>query len=559
VYVAAGTYELSATISINGKDIALMGADSATTIIDGKDTYRVISVQNCSADAYIGGFTIRNGRADSGAGMYISQAAVRVYGCVFTNNTTTGSDGAGILNDYSSATITSCTFTNNSSAQHGGGMYNYAGSPTLLYCNFMGNTAAQDGGALGIFSSSTSMTVCIFFGNSATYGGAVCNRYNNQSFYGCFFSGNTATDGGAVYNYGSYSPYQTCTFSGNTASRNGGGLHDCLAGSHVAGCTFSGNNAAADGGAIYYDSSDSTILGSQITGNAASSQGGGICVWYDSSPSITGCTISANNAPMGAGIYNAGNPPSLPSEPIITNCVIYGNYASNGSSSDGGGIYNERSSPIITNCTLYKNTATGDGPAVYNWQSSPLITNCIIWGDGTGHVYDASSSPALTYCDIRGGYAGEGNIDEDPLFFDALSGYFMLTEDSPCIDAGRNAGSLYFGGVTDDIMGYERPQGVAYDMGAYEYEIDSVLVSPASMRPLVTTALAKANAVWQCIAPYFSDCEDAEVLALMDQVQAHMQHAASIGNPIAASGELAKALGIMNELSARLSCPCAVQ
>ncbi len=94
-------------------------------------------------------------------------------------------------------------------------------------------------------------------------------------------------------------------------------------------------------------------------------------------------------------------------------------------------------------------------------------------------------------------------------------------------------------------------------MGVYEYRPStSMVVSPASMRPLVTTALAKANTLWQCIGPYFAACDDGDVLAMVEQVQAHIQHAASIGNPIAASGELFKAVAILEELAARLACPC---
>jgi hypothetical protein len=90
------------------------------------------------------------------------------------------------------------------------------------------------------------------------------------------------------------------------------------------------------------------------------------------------------------------------------------------------------------------------------------------------------------------------------------------------------------------------------------YEIDT-LWSPVITQPLVTTALGKANTLWQCIEPYFAECDDAEVLAMMERVQTQMQLAASIGNPIAASGALSQALEIMDELAVRLTCPCAIQ
>ena len=40
------------------------------------------------------------------------------------------------------------------------------------------------------------------------------------------------------------------------------------------------------------------------------------------------------------------------------------------------------------------------------------------------------------YSDIQGGFAGEGNIDADPLFLDAANGDYRLDICSPAIDAG---------------------------------------------------------------------------------------------------------------------------
>jgi hypothetical protein len=50
------------------------------------------------------------------------------------------------------------------------------------------------------------------------------------------------------------------------------------------------------------------------------------------------------------------------------------------------------------------------------------------------------------------------------LFVDAAAHEFGLRPDSPAVDTGR-----FVSGVTADIRGVTRPQGEAYDVGAYEY------------------------------------------------------------------------------------------
>jgi hypothetical protein len=92
----------------------------------------------------------------------------------------------------------------------------------------------------------------------------------------------------------------------------------------------------------------------------------------------------------------------------------------------------------------------------------------------------------VTYSDVRGGYAGEGNLNADPEFADPTDGEFSLRKGSPCIDTGHDAGSLGLGSVTTDSDGKPRGydgdglgrgttgDGSDYDMGAYEYSGEGV-------------------------------------------------------------------------------------
>ena len=52
--------------------------------------------------------------------------------------------------------------------------------------------------------------------------------------------------------------------------------------------------------------------------------------------------------------------------------------------------------------------------------------------------------PTVTYSDVYGGWEGEGNIDEDPLFIDPAGDDYCLQAGSPCIGAGSDAGEMGF-------------------------------------------------------------------------------------------------------------------
>ena len=69
------------------------------------------------------------------------------------------------------------------------------------------------------------------------------------------------------------------------------------------------------------------------------------------------------------------------------------------------------------------------------------ITNSILWGnDLNGHPLIAISREMIVdvmYSDIQGGWAGEGNIDCDPMFCDPENGNFYLDATSCCVGAGE--------------------------------------------------------------------------------------------------------------------------
>jgi len=71
------------------------------------------------------------------------------------------------------------------------------------------------------------------------------------------------------------------------------------------------------------------------------------------------------------------------------------------------------------------------------------------------------ADPVVTYSDVKGGWSGEGNIDEDPMFVLADKNDWRLLWESPCIDTGH-----------PDSLDAD---GTRSDMGAHYFNKNSYL------------------------------------------------------------------------------------
>ena len=154
------------------------------TIIDGGGARRCVYGQDiASGDATLDGFTMRNGKATSGAGMYNSGSSPQVANCKFLSNTASSSGGGMYNNDSSSPTVSNCTFEGNTATLAGGGMRNYSSSPQVIDCVFTGNQvtgAESDGGGMANSeSSSPVVTSCRFLNNTAVDKGG--GMHNSRS------------------------------------------------------------------------------------------------------------------------------------------------------------------------------------------------------------------------------------------------------------------------------------------------------------------------------------------------------------------------------------------
>jgi len=84
-----------------------------------------------------------------------------------------------------------------------------------------------------------------------------------------------------------------------------------------------------------------------------------------------------------------------------------------------------------------------------------------------------------TYASISGFGEPNGINGGNPKFVNAATNDFHLTAGSPAIDRG-----LSITGFSDDYAGTARPQGAAWDMGAFEYSSGATLPAPTNLRVL---------------------------------------------------------------------------
>ena len=128
----------------------------------------------------------------------------------------------------------------------------------------------------------------------------------------------------------------------------------------------------------------------------------------------------------------------------MTGCAFSGNSAS----LNGGTIWsrNLSSYPVtLANCTLSGNATTGEGGGFYG-TGRTTVANCVFWGNSDSGGMDESAqigggAPTINYSCVQGwtgGWGGEGNMGDDPLFVDAdgPDDLFGTEDDNPRLDAG---------------------------------------------------------------------------------------------------------------------------
>ena len=364
----------------------------------------------------------------------VNGPAVTVIGGYTIPGTLYGTNAVRCVYLTDGATLAGFTLTNGATQNYlvtlssidsvGGGIYCDSTNALIINCVIESNSPYASAANSGILSN---CLVANNTGGSAVYGALLidCTVTNNSGYGGvntctvnnCLIANNSGQNGGGAL----YSVLNNCFLSGNKASAYGGGAYD----STLNNCILTNNQAGWGGGAII-----STLNNCLVVNNVAYSQ-----------------QNEADTESLGGGI-NGGT---------ANNCTIVGNVAKmpnsiyGGLEWLGGGAFGG----TLNNCIIYNNSESPsfNGDNYYNYDGC-ILSNCC-------------TAPLPS-----GGY---GNFVNDPLLINQAAGNFHLQSNSPCINAGNN---VYASG-TNDLDGNPRIKVGTVDIGAYEYQTPTSIISYA--------------------------------------------------------------------------------
>ncbi|HEX5011659.1 MAG TPA: right-handed parallel beta-helix repeat-containing protein [Planctomycetota bacterium] len=314
--------------------------------------------------------------------------------------TLTGGEG-GVRAETGTPTLRDCIIRDNSlTTGSGGGVHGESGSlVTLQDCTLRGNTTSSYGGGA---AKEVLLTDCLVEDNQAAIGGGLSSVLGAT---GCVIRGNWATvNGGGVA--GALDKISNCVIQGNTASDKGGGM-------------FSSEIVPASG-----------ML-----------------------PPVADVALLQNQAITGGGLYYELAQPAVLVGAALTRVVIADNLAdsaNDGAYIDVGGFFGS-GDVSVESCTF-------GSDRLYVLAGALKVSNSIVWGlTGALQWVGFGTGLQVSYSDVKGGAAGPGNMNADPLFADALAGDYSLGPGSPCINKG-------------DPSAPHDPDGTVVDMGALTYD-----------------------------------------------------------------------------------------
>ncbi|WP_164515300.1 MBG domain-containing protein [Flavobacterium ustbae] len=203
IFVAKGTYQLASGNSfVMPKNIEIYGGfdpENAVTnlthqritgnlnggsILRGNNASVIINDDNgLTSTAVLNGFTITNGNAANGGGIYNKRVAAKFENCIIRTNNASANGGA-VYNENATAMFVNCLIVSNT-APNGASIYNNASLPTLLNVTIADNTGSQGAALYNSNGSSARIVNSVSVKNSSD----IVNTASNPTYENSLIQG----------------------------------------------------------------------------------------------------------------------------------------------------------------------------------------------------------------------------------------------------------------------------------------------------------------------------------------------------------------------------------
>jgi predicted outer membrane repeat protein len=394
-------------------DLTLIGANSATTIIDGGGIDRIFDVE-AVLNVSFSNVTLRNGlgnSGDTGGAVNASGGNLSFTNVLLLNNSVSDTGGA-IYTTTGNITLTNCSLIGNHAADEGGAISTSKGAVTITNSTLQLNTAGSSGGAINMDGSGPAVTLSITNSSvnnnrAGSDGGAIADSSTGSiTISKCVVINNVAGDtGGAIYADASFSSLtiDSSNVGFNSAGSYGGAIYadgDAKL-LQVTNSNLSADKAEAAGGVVYTDATSVTFTNDVVVSNVAGTEGGAIYTSSTSTLTVNASTLNNNVAESEGGAIHTGE------NAVISNSIL--NF--NASGSEGGAVYADASSITVANTIMFQNTAESEGGAIGTDATTGLFTNDQLTNNNAGSegggLYFDGTTLTMVNCTVSNNVSGD--------------------------------------------------------------------------------------------------------------------------------------------------------
>jgi len=414
-----------------------------------------------------GGELKNNYAQKSGGGIIIGKpGSFLMTGGTISGNTAKENSGGGLYVASSrSVVVKGGNITGNWCKKYGAGIY-LNNCTVNIYGGYIGDNYTDESGS-GI-SSSNKGIVNLYGGTIAnntcksSAGGILIQSKSVLNMYGGTVRDNKvpASGGGIYISTNSYLNMQGGKICGNQVERYGSGLYTYSAFVTITGGEVSDNYAKA-GGTVYITRSPepSHVSGLHIHDNKADNSGGGL-VYSRNHGTITDCLIENNEAVAGAGLLvQMEAKVHVDSQVVCKNVIIRNNKAT----TSGGGVYIFRQTEVtMQDCEITDNTAQENGGGIYmnfgaslnDYRAFLVTENSKIADNTAGSQGGGLFVNNMMYADLRNSKVLDNTAgQEGGGVYGAKGSHVTVTDSLLSGNESGKTGAAVYGGYDVNLLG----------------------------------------------------------------------------------------------------------